>query len=102
MTHVATKTTIGLALIALTGCVSASEMAQRAEQVSATVIARLYPGMSTAPAANCVRDNATEAELRTLAGSSGAVGSDAQIVVLGILDRPTTITCLSDNGITLL
>ena len=87
--------------LALSACVSAEQEAQTAEQVVATVIARVYPGMSVTPVANCVRDNATADELRALAGYRDAVGSDAQIITLRIIDRPDTDDCIRSNGITL-
>lgn len=93
-----------LAPLVLVACVGLSpeEEAQAAEQVAATVIGRVYPGINVAAMANCVRDNASAAELSALASfRDGVVGSDAQIITLRIIDRPETDACIRANGIIL-
>lgn len=93
-----------LALATLTACVSLSpeEEAQAAEQVAGTVVSRVYPGINVNAMANCVRENATAAELSALASyRDTVVGSDAQILTLRIVDRPETNTCARANGIIL-
>jgi len=93
-----------LPLLALAACVGLSpeQEAQAAEQVASTVIARVYPGISVGPVANCVRDNATPEERRALASYAGdVVGGDAQIITLRIIDRLETDECIRANGIIL-
>lgn len=90
----------------LTGCAGATlspvEEAQAAEAVAATVIARVYPGIRVDPLANCVSDNATPAELTTLASyRDGVIGNDAQVLTLQIIDRPATDACARANGLIL-
>ncbi|MEM1272883.1 MAG: hypothetical protein AAGF88_03645 [Pseudomonadota bacterium] len=80
---------------------SPEEEAQAAEQVAATVVSRVYPGLSVAPVANCVRDNATRDERRALASYRNNVGGEAQIITLRIIDRPETNACVRANGIIL-
>lgn len=91
--------------VGLVGCapttMAPEDPAQAAEQVAATVVARVYPGLSTTATANCVRDHATTEELASLAGSAGNVGGAPQILTLTILDRPATDACLRANGIML-
>ena len=82
-------------------CVRSSQVETRSDAVMATVIQRIYPGLSVEPTRDCIRANATDAELRTMAESADFVGGVAQSTVLTVIDRPETGACLRARGITL-
>ncbi|MFH5775698.1 hypothetical protein [Paracoccus broussonetiae] len=54
-------------------------------------MARRLPGANVAPYTDCVMQNATSAELATIADSA----SSASSTVAGIVSRPTTTQCIA-------
>lgn len=91
-----------LTVVALTallaGCAATSdETTQTAEQTAASDISDSFPGIDVDAAGNCVRDNATDAELVILA----AGGDAAARMTASILARPATAECLAANGVDL-
>ena len=96
-----------LALAALGGCVAATpdDVARGAARaVVGPVLATQFPGVPLAPAANCIIDNASAAEIIALAGQAGPSGpTDAAArLVLDIAGRPATIQCLATDGLPVL
>lgn len=72
---------------------------QAAEQVAFLAIEMTYPQVNPAPVANCVRNNATNGELLTLAdGMLHSTTAPEQAMVTTILQRPQARQCVVDNG----
>ena len=72
---------------------------QAAEQVAFRAVELAYPHIDPAPVANCVRDNATNGELLTLAdGMLNSTTPAEQAMVTTILQRPMASQCVADNG----
>ncbi len=75
------------------------EIQQAAEQVAFRAVELAYPNIDPAPVANCIRDNATNGELLTLAdGMLHSTTPAEQAMVTSILQRPQTSRCVADNG----
>ena len=59
-----------------------------------------FPGVPVTPITDCVIDNATVTEIVTMARFSvGPLDARAIEAVLGIVGRPDTIQCLTEEGL---
>lgn len=95
--------------LVLSGCAvaaaSAPEAVTQATRAAAKatvnrVASERFPGVPVAPVSDCVIDNASVAEILTMARFSvGAPDPRAVDAVLGVARRPDTIQCLADEGL---
>ena len=74
-----------------------------ARQAIRPVLAEQFPGVPLEPAADCIIDNATSAEILALAADAvtGPTASTVQVVT-NIISRPEAITCLATEGLPVL
>lgn len=91
------------ALLALPACQSpvADVVAREAARsVVDAEVRRRFPGAPVKPVTDCVIDNATAAEILTVA-TAAATGPDARTaqVVGGVLQRPETLRCLAEGAL---
>lgn len=78
------------------------EIQQAAEVVSFRAIEQAYPNVNAAPVANCVRANASDAELLALSDNAlHELTASNRALVAGIVARDTTSGCIIDNGVDL-
>lgn len=85
-----------VAVVALAGCSFGPETpGEAAERKLTRDLNALYPGIDVEPAANCLRDEATDQEIAIL----GASGVNTQELTRSIFQRPDTLTCLQANGV---
>ena len=92
-------------LTALAGCEFASQTAdaiarQQAKAVVNEVVADRLPGVNPAPVTDCIIDNASAAEIVTIAGDAvtGMTPATGRLV-LRIARRPETVRCIASNGL---
>lgn len=97
-----------LSLGLLAACMTPQDMVDRevrqtAEQVINEVVSDQFPGVDASPVSNCVVNNASTAEILTVA-KAAVTGIDAETVdiVLDVIKRRGTLDCIVDNGIALL
>ena len=83
---------------------SAEEIARgQAKQVVNGVVQTRFPGVNAAPITDCIIDNATLPEIFEIAkGAATGTTPAATQVVIGIAQRPATITCMTQAGLGLL
>jgi len=87
------------AVVALAGCTveEVDQMGRRTAKSAVTqVVAQNFPGVNAAPYTDCIIDNATAQEVRSLAAGV-LTGPDASIteIVLNIAARPETAQCIA-------
>ena len=70
-----------------------------AKATVADVASRRFPGVPVTPISDCVIDNASAAEILTLARAAGAADAQAAGAVADVLSRPATIDCLVADGL---
>ncbi|MEM8870474.1 MAG: hypothetical protein AAGB10_15355 [Pseudomonadota bacterium] len=94
---------IAVAALLLAACTPEDQDAAAREAAKRTVtpiLAARFPGLPVTPVANCVIDNATAAEIITLATASvTGVTPAAQQTTTQILARPGTIDCIARQGL---
>ena len=95
---------MGLATCTLSGCMqdlsSQGDVLARsaAKGVVNNVVASKFPGVDATPVTDCIIDNATGAEILTIA--EAAVVGTTQVttdLVVGIAQRPETVRCTASN-----
>jgi len=95
-----------LLLLPLAACVPLQDQIARETARSAVrpVLAERFPGVPLEPSTDCVIDNATGAEIISLASDAALGRPDEGTVetVLTIVTRPETITCLATEGLPVL
>lgn len=95
-----------LCLALLAGCAEVqNEVAREAARNAVRpVLADRLPGVPLEPATDCIINNATAAEILSLAGDAAQGAPDAGTVdtVIAIGTRPETITCLATEGLPVL
>lgn len=94
------------AFVFLAGCAELQDQIAQdaARSVVRPVLAERFPGVPLEPATDCVIDNATAAEILSLAADAATGQPDEGTVetVLVIVSRPETITCLATEGLPVL
>lgn len=97
-----------LALAGLAACdvatqVADTEMRGVAKQAINGVVQQNFPGVNAAPVTNCIVDHATPAEIVQIARSAlTGVNDETVSTVLGVAQRPETVTCIATNSTALL
>ena len=85
-----------LSATALAACsLSTERPGDAAEQNIMSDLQAMFDGIDAAPAASCVRRNATEAEVAILSQPNIAT----MPLTRQIFERPETLTCLQANGV---
>jgi hypothetical protein len=97
------RAAVVLALAGLAACTPQAQdrLAREAARSTVTrVVVDRFPGVPVEPAIDCVIDNATAAEIASLAADAalGPTQSTAEVVTR-ILTRPETINCLGARGL---
>lgn len=99
----ALRTTAIAATIALTACTAAQqdELTRDAARTAIRpVLEENFPGVPLEPATDCVIDNASSAELLSLAADAVTGPTANTVEIVGrIVARPETITCLAEEGL---
>ena len=92
----------------LMGCAVANDAADmiardRAKTVVNQIVAERLPGVNAAPVTDCIIDNASAAEITSVARAS-VIGVTENTVntVVDVAQRPDTVSCIARNGLTLL
>ena len=93
-----------MAALALSGCMQgdvADDISRKAARsVVKPVLAEKLPGVPTEAMTDCVIDNASSAEIVTLAKAAAiGVQQDTYDTALGIAKRPETIQCIATDGL---
>jgi hypothetical protein len=86
-------------LVALTGCTAPAVTAATRDAARATIdpiVAARLPGVPLKPATDCIIDNATAAEIVTVATEPGGT---AARTVSTVIRRPETLECLAADGL---
>ena len=90
-----------LPLLAACTTQAQDELARDAARAAVTpVLVDRFPGVPVEPALNCVIDNASAAQIRSLALDSVTGPTESTIqVVTDIISKPETLTCLAQDGL---
>lgn len=97
-----------IAILPLAACGFASQTAdqlarQQAKAVINGVVADRLPGVNATPVTDCVIDNASANEILTIAGAAvTGVTSTTVSLVVEIVQRRDTVSCIASNGLGLL
>ena len=95
---------LGIASVMLSGCMQdigtqGDALARTAAKgVVNNVVASKFPGVDATPVTDCIIDNATGAEILTIAEAAvvGTTQATTDLVV-GIAQRPETVRCTASN-----
>lgn len=90
--------------VLLSACAAADNVARdQAKTVVNAVVESRFPGVSVAPVTDCVIDAASASELVSV-GRAANTGVTPQTVetVLNIATRPEAVSCIAENGASLL
>lgn len=93
-------------LMAASACTPAAQdqvAREAARSTVARVVAERLPGVPVQPAIDCVIDNANAQQILALAADAvtGVTQSSVEIV-LGIVQKPETVSCLAVDGLPVL
>lgn len=85
-----------IGMVALSACSLVEEApGEAAERNISGDLSELFEGIDVGPAANCVRDHATESELAILSQDN----IDTKPLTRQIFERDATLGCLQANGV---
>ncbi|MEM6482712.1 MAG: succinate dehydrogenase [Pseudomonadota bacterium] len=76
---------------------------EQAKTVIASVVESRFPGVSVAPVTDCVIDAASASEIVSVSRAANTgVTPDTVTMVLGIASRSESVSCITENGLSLL
>ncbi len=100
-----------VAAIVLSACQMGAPLEQSAEDIARAqaksvvngVVAQKLPGVNAAPVTDCIIDSAKLSEIFTIAkGTVVGVTDETVSTVMGVAQRPETVRCIAQNGLSLL